>query len=103
MKCRVIKIRNAGVSLDKGALKNQYEDHGELSIVDTRENGFNRILKLAQLVGNGPGAKPVETLYEPHILWMNEDRFVLTGFERRKQDGKLVDYAQSWLCKIGAE
>jgi hypothetical protein len=94
-------MRNAGVTLDKGALKNQGEARGDLSIIDTRENGLNRIVKLAQLVRCSPGEGTIETLYEPHLLWMNEDRFVLTGFERLKQQGKLVDYAQSWLCKVG--
>jgi hypothetical protein len=104
MQCRVIKMRIAGVTLEKGALKNQYETRGDLSIIDTRENGFNRILKLAKLVRGGADLSGyVETLYEPHILWINEDRFVLTGFERRQQDGKLVDYAQSWLCKVGID
>jgi hypothetical protein len=36
-------------------------------------------------------------LYEPHLLWMNEDRFVLTGFEHLQHGDRAVDYAQSWL------
>ncbi len=98
MKCRVIRMRNAGVTVPKEALQREPEYRGDLQVIDTRENGLNRILKLAcglHCGGAGPGT--IETLYEPHLLWMNEDRFVLTGFERRKLDGKLVDYAQSWL------
>jgi hypothetical protein len=103
MKCRVIRMRIAGVTVPKAALQIQGEARGDLRIIDTGESGFNRIIKLAQLVRGMPGGESIETLYEPHILWMNEDRFVLTGFERQNRDGQVVDYAQSWLCKIGIE
>jgi len=40
-------------------------------------------------------------LLEPHILWANDGRFVLAGFERVRNDaGKMVEYAHSWLCAI---
>ena len=42
-------------------------------------------------------------LYEVHILWMNEQRMALTGFERVQEGGKIVDYAQSWICLLGAD
>jgi hypothetical protein len=96
-------MRQSGVMIPKEALQREGEARGDLSIMDTRENGLNRVVKLAQLHRGGEGPGAVETLYEPHLLWMNEDRFVLTGFERKNQDGQLVDYAQSWLCKIGAD
>ena len=42
-------------------------------------------------------------LVEPHIVWANDNRFTLTGFERSKNDaGESVDYAQSWLCTLDA-
>jgi hypothetical protein len=39
-------------------------------------------------------------LFEPHIVWMSESRFTLQGFERDLQEGKVVEYAQSWLCQV---
>jgi hypothetical protein len=93
-------MRKRGVAIPKHDLPRQGEARGDLSILDTRENSQNRILKLAQCVGSQGGT---DTLYEPHVVWMNEDRFVLTGFERVTVDGQAVDFAQSWLCKVELE
>lgn len=36
-----------------------------------------------------------------HVVWCNEGRFVLAGFERNvNYEGKPVDHAQSWLCSL---
>lgn len=38
-------------------------------------------------------------LIDVHIVWCNEGRLTLSGFERcRNEKGLQVDYAQSWLC-----
>jgi hypothetical protein len=103
MKCRIIRMRKLGVAIPKRELPNQIESRGELTIVDTRENSLNRILKLARHVSRFGTHETVHILYEPHLLWMNEDRFVLTGFERVGEGAHAADYAQSWLCKLGSE
>jgi hypothetical protein len=48
MKCRIIKMRKLGVAIPRRELPNQVESRGELTIVDTRENSLNRVLKLAR-------------------------------------------------------
>jgi hypothetical protein len=103
MKCRIIKMRKLGVAIARRELPNQVESRGELTIVDTRENSLNRVLKLARNVSRFGAHETVHVLYEPHLLWMNEDRFVLTGFERVGEGVSAADYAQSWLCKLGSE
>jgi hypothetical protein len=103
MKCRVVKMRRLGNVIPKYDLPNQPELRGELTIVDTRENSLNWVVKRAQHVSRFGDHETVHLLYEPHILWMNEDRFVLTGFERVGVGADAVDYAQSWLCKLGAD
>lgn len=67
-------------------------------MLDTRENSYNRIIKLARFLDER-GSRL--TLYEAHLLWMNGDRFCLTGFERKQVDGNIVDFAQSWICALG--
>jgi hypothetical protein len=100
MKCRVVKMRTTGIAIPKHELANQVELCGDLRVVDTHETSYNRIIKLAQLV-HPPKGKRIDTLFEVHILWMNEDRFALTGFERvANREGKWIDYAQTWLCKL---
>jgi hypothetical protein len=49
---------------------------------------------------NSSYGKFTDTLFEPHIVWMNEGRFTLQGFERALVDGKVTEYAQSWLCSV---
>lgn len=100
MKCRVVKMRSAGIAIPRHELANQLEWCGDLRVVDTRENSYNRTIKLAQLV-HPPKGERIDMLFEVHILWMNGDKFALTGFERiANGEGKLIDYAQTWLCRL---
>jgi hypothetical protein len=84
----------------KCALKNQIYWDGNLEILDVRDDGVNRVIKTARLAESSFGKKRVMVLFEPHIVWMSEGRFTLQGFERDLQEGKVVEYAQSWLCQV---
>jgi len=42
-----------------------------------------------------------EILFDVNMLWLEGDRFVLTGFERSATPLGEVEYAQSWLCISG--
>ncbi len=104
MKATIIKMRRAGVLIPRPEIRHQLKWHGDLTIMDTRENGLNRIVKIARHVRGDPGPNQSrEELYEPHVIWVNEERMVLAGFERVAHEGRFVDYAQSWLCMIGPE
>lgn len=40
-------------------------------------------------------------LNDAHIVWSNEGRMTLSGFERQQNDaGRAVDYCQAWLCVL---
>lgn len=98
-----MRMRRDGVALPKYELRNQVEWWGDLIVHDVRDDGVNRIIKTARIADESYGSKRVEILYEPHIVWMNEDRFTLAGFERVLREGKVVEYAQSWLCRVAPE
>jgi hypothetical protein len=93
-------MRQAGVAVPKYALKNQLYWDGNLEVLDVRDDGVNRVIKTARLAESSFGKKRVMVLFEPHIVWMSEGRFTLQGFERDLQEGKVVEYAQSWLCQV---
>lgn len=93
-------MRSAGVAVPKYALKEQVSWAGELSILDVRDDGVNRVIKTARLVDESFAERRVQVLFEPHVVWMNEGRFTLQGFERVLEGGKVVEYAQSWLCAV---
>jgi hypothetical protein len=93
-------MRRDGVAVPKYNLKNQIRMSGELSIQDGRDEGLFRVIKTARLVHVDFNENRTEILYEPHIVWMNEGRFTLQGFERVYKNGEIVEYAQSWLCSI---
>lgn len=100
MKVSVIKMRREGVAIPKRALAREIAYDGELSIAITQDNRLNRMSKTAKLIETAYNSA-IE-LMDADILWMNEERLVLTGFEpRRNQAGEVVDYAQSWLCLVG--
>lgn len=101
MKCRIVRMRRDGVVIPKRLLPEQPERRGELSVVETREQNLNRLVRLAKCLYGTPPREAEMVLYDPQLLWVNEDRLVITGFERVTKEGQEVDYAQSWLCKLG--
>lgn len=99
MKVMVLPTRRDGVAYERGELRRAPCTEGDLQVVDTRENNLNRIVKVAKLTT----AYSTLELLECHIVWMNENKMCLSGFERVFKDGKVVDYAQSWVCLIDQE
>jgi hypothetical protein len=96
-------MRRAGVEIPRKMLRDRYTVTypGNLIIMDVTDQGLRRPVKVARL--------RVETrinvmeLMDPHLIWANEGRFVLAGFERVKNAaGEVVDFAQSWLCEVDA-
>ena len=49
MKITVLKTRERGIPNERGELKRQECIEGELQVYDTRENKYNRIIKIAKL------------------------------------------------------
>lgn len=103
MKCRIIKMRRAGVDIPRFALKEQVSWRGELIIMDIRDEGVSRQIRVAKHTRDTGDGTTSEVLYEPHIIWLNLDRFTLAGFERVLDGEKIIHYAQSWLCTTEQE
>jgi len=101
MKAEIIELRNYGVALGPGEYRRCMPRPGELEVCETRENSFNRIIRLARLKSESGAV--LMTLYDVHILRFNDNKMGLSGFERKEVDGKQVDYAQSWLCLLNEE
>lgn len=87
-----------GVEIPRHEWKYQYTYDGTFRIIDTLENGFNRVLKIAEFTTSN--MKHVYQLFDPQIVWWNDDRFTLKGFERQAKDGVTTSYAQSWLITL---
>lgn len=99
MQVSIYQMRRHGVCIPRRALSREVATDGELSINVTRDNRLNRISKTAKL--HSRYGTTME-LMDAEVLWMNEDNFVVTGFQPYQNDaGEIVDYAQSWLCLIG--
>jgi hypothetical protein len=99
MKCTMVEMRENGVDLPKWKLRERGRDSGELVVMDVRDEGVGRSIKVAKFT---PDDFPnwLKRLFEPRLVWMNEGRFVLAGVERVQCDGRVVHYAQAWLCKV---
>lgn len=97
MKVTMLRTRLNGIPYERHELKQTFCSEGELEIIDTRENSYNRIIKVARV----KTAYNVYELYEVHILWLNGNKMCLSGFERIKTNEKFADYAQSWICLVG--
>lgn len=101
MKTRILEMREGGVAVSKGDLKQKPTREGVLDIRDTRENSYNRIIKMAYLTDNE--GQIIKQLYNVSIVYLSGDKMSLTGFERIADGGRLIDYAQSWLCLIASQ
>lgn len=101
MQVRVVRMRSKGVEHERRTLRDLLGHRGILVIMDVSDQGLRRTAKVARLMQGG------ELRYEltdVHIVWCNDGRFVLAGFERnRNEEGQSVDHAQSWLCSLDVE
>lgn len=98
MKVFIFEMRAFGIEVPRRRVMDGTRHEGELTIATVTDHGLHRPVSVARLRALGQTQIMME-LVEPRILWMEQDRFVLTGFERkRNQAGMKVDYAQSWLC-----
>jgi hypothetical protein len=94
-------MRRAGVEVPRKMLRDRYTVTypGNLAIMDVTDQGLRRPVKVARL--RVETRKDVMELMDPHIIWANEAKFVLAGFERvTNAAGERVDFAQSWLCEL---
>ena len=101
MQVRVVKMREKGVEHDRRMLRDMIGHQGSLLIMDVSNRGLRRPAKVARLM---QGRELRHELCDVHVVWCADGRFTLAGFERQTNtDGKLVDYAQSWLCSLDFE
>jgi hypothetical protein len=103
MQVTVIKMRRDGVAIRKSSLTDQSEFRGYLTINETQQNHLHRIAKTARLFKDAKCQQPMEALIEPSIVWVNEERLMISGFEHIRRGESEIDYAQSWLCLLGWE
>lgn len=101
MQVRVVKMRDHGIEFERHALRDAVGHRGHLVIMDVSDQGLRRPAKVARLM---QGNDVRHELTDVHIVWCNDGRFTLAGFERQiNVGGKVVDYAQSWLCSLDFE
>lgn len=99
MKVTVLPTREKGVAFQRGELKRVPTLDGELEIVDIRHESYNRIIKIARL----DTGYNVKELLEVHVVWASGGRICFAGFERVKEDNRITDFAQSWICLLNGE
>lgn len=102
MRVHIIPMRSGGVEVPRRMLNDRYtvRHTGDLVMLDVTDQGLRRPVKVARLYQNFANSTPKE-LIDPRLLWISENRFVLTGFECiRNEAGQRVDVAQSWLCTL---
>lgn len=101
MYIKLVKMRERGVELHRRSLRDATGFPGLLVILDVTDQGLRRPAKVARLM---QGDTIRHELTDVHIVWANDGRFTLAGFERqRNAEGQPVDYAQSWLCTLNPD
>lgn len=101
MNVTMIMMRKAGVELPRGILNDRYTMTytGELVILDTADQRLHRPLKIARMMKSAQAIAC--ELLEAQIVWVKDDKLMLTGFERIKDaQGIVAEFKQSWHCTI---
>lgn len=98
---KLVKMRRNGIEINRRALSESYANPGALVVMDVTDQGLRRPVKVARLMEAGTIRFE---LTDVHIVWINDGRMTLSGFERQRNEaGEVVDYAQSWLCVLTDE
>jgi hypothetical protein len=74
-------MRKDGVDFPRWRIRDVAAVPGDLEVLDVRDDG-GRSVKIARHSAGEGVTRRVEVLYEPNLIWMNEVRFAIAGFER---------------------
>lgn len=86
------------MEVDRRALREVAGTPGQLVILDITDQGKHRPTKVARL---HQGENLRAELRDVAVVWINEDRMTLTGYEQATDDaGQTVEYRQSWLISL---
>lgn len=98
MRVLVTKMRENGIKLSRSRLSDSVRApaEGELSMRETTDEQLHRKSLTARL---DCGAYSYYLL-DARLLWIEGDRFSLTGFERVKTPLGEAEYAQTWLIQL---
>jgi hypothetical protein len=100
MRASVIRLRDKGVRVRSSAGTAAV---GELRVEEFAQSVFRRTVKVARLVHcERPLSVPelLPPLFDAVLLKIEKDHLVLAGIESESIDGKVVDYAQTWLARF---
>jgi len=95
MKCYKVNMRFQGVKIPKSRWFDRFSGiyQGELELRETTDMQLHRLSRIAKFTcGN-----IVDRLFDAQILWIEDDRMMLTGFDALGT----THYAQSWLILMG--
>lgn len=100
MKVHMIKMRKRGIDLPKSVVFDRYNQPkwGELTIAESNDQGLHRMCMRAHFQPDKSILN--EVLLDCRILWMHENRMMVTGFETCTTHEGIANYAQSWLCML---
>ena len=98
MRVKLVKLRHLGIEIDRRIIRETTGHRGLLVILDVTDQGLRRPAKVARLMQDDSIRAE---LCDVRIVWANDGRMTLTGFERQRNEaGQTVEYAQSWLCML---
>jgi len=75
MQVQLIKMRHAGVEIDRRMLSKPSPSGGVLVVLDVTDQGLRRPYKVARLLQRDSLRREISDV---HILWLNERRMTLT-------------------------
>lgn len=98
MRVQVRPLRQHGRNLNRQELEGIPAHVGLLKVLEGRDPEFGRSVTLARLLDpvNGIETDILPELTDARLLWVNDKKMRIGGFERIQD----VDYAQTWALEL---
>ena len=103
MRYAVTPLRRKGLRLTKEAVASAQPYVGELTIEDWPQgNSFKRFVRVAQLTNGSTQfqSTTIQPIFDPVIVKMDGDSFVLFGTELHLDQGRTSEHIQCWWVKV---
>lgn len=93
-------LRKRGIEVPRHGLEDLPAPTGRLLVAQSRKRMLGRTIRLARLVDIEGPTDLLPPLLDARLIWLEDNRLTLSGFERLSVGGRNTDFAQSWLATI---
>ena len=101
--CAVTELRRSGLRLKKSEVAPPTRGNLLMSERAQGNSSFKRAVRVVELwseyAGNTWRRQEIHPLFEPQLVFMDAQSFVICGTQLETTDGRISEHTQVWLCR----